>query len=510
MPNKHIQVLLATILFTLFFYEKSLGINVLLYEVIILTMIVFQAVKTNLWSKHFLLPLALVLFTSIMTVVHHSTLSYVINFMTFFLFIGLINNTKIKSWWIAISASFVASFASIQELFEQEEETNRSKLKFNWRKWSMFVLPIGIIILFLIFYSGSNPAFDRLISKIGTFLNDNIFFVFKNVKLSIVLTILLGWVTSVFLLVRSSYFQGQEKDTKASDDLVRKKSGHSIFKNLGFKYHYQSAVFLFACLNFILLILNYLDVVHVWFGFEFEGQFLKDFVHEGTYFLILSILISVSLVLFYFKGSINFYSKNKWLKRLAVIWLAQNLFLSISVAIRTIYYVQYYSLAHGRIAVFIFLILVAIGIVTVYIKVAYRKTSYYLFRVNTVSFMLVLSITTAFNWDKIIAKYNFKNAEVSFLHLNFMANLSDSALPYLEQDIELLEKVDQSQLQKLSKSYGSSSFEPFRKLYMSPDNYVSHIKKRKVIFVRKWKNKSWLEWNWAEAEAYEMIKNKKR
>src|SRR5690606_12977260 len=105
---------------------------------------------------------------------------------------------------------------------------------------------------------------------------------------------------------------------------------------------YRSAVLLFFGLNGLLAFLNFMDIYWVWFNFKWEGQFLKDFVHQGTYMLILSIVISIGLVIYYFRRNLNFFQRNRRLKYLTYLWLGQNALLAVSVFIRNGYYISYY------------------------------------------------------------------------------------------------------------------------------------------------------------------------
>jgi hypothetical protein len=71
--------------------------------------------------------------------------------------------------------------------------------------------------------------------------------------------------------------------------------------------------------------------------------------------LILSILLSLGILIYYFRSNQNFYPKNGFLKAAAYLWLVQNAVLSVSVLIRCGYYISEYGLAYKRIGVVIFL-----------------------------------------------------------------------------------------------------------------------------------------------------------
>src|SRR4029078_3225426 len=128
---------------------------------------------------------------------------------------------------------------------------------------------------------------------------------------------------------------------------------------------------------------NCVDITYVWFGFTYNNDInLSEYVHEGTGLLIFSILLAMVLLLFFFRGNLNFYKQNKWLRAGAYAWLLQNSILAVSVLFRDYYYIQHYGLAYKRIGVLIFLAMVLMGLITVFIKIQKRKTAYYLLRVN--------------------------------------------------------------------------------------------------------------------------------
>jgi len=94
--------------------------------------------------------------------------------------------------------------------------------------------------------------------------------------------------------------------------------------------------------------------------------------------------------------------------------------------------------------------------------------------------------------------------------LNFLVNLSDSSLPYLDIPLAELEKMNNNQQNDFVEtkfSGGSSSFNLYNRLYMTPGIYDGLIFGRKRNFKLKWENKSWLEWNYAEYKAYQELIN---
>ena len=184
---------------------------------------------------------------------------------------------------------------------------------------------------------------------------------------------------------------------------------------------------------------------------------------------------------------------------LSYAWLVQNAILTISVAIRNYHYVEYFALAYKRIAVFIFLGLTLYGLYTVILKVAKKKSAFYVYRKNAIAIYITLVLSSGFNWDAIIAKYNFKHAESAFLHLNFMATLSYKTLPIQDKSLKELNRIDSIQKLKF----------PFEKIYITPEFYHERIQLRKAAFKSDWEKKGFLSWNLPEHLAYKELYDKK-
>ena len=364
----------------------------------------------------------------------------------------------------------------------------------------IFIIPIPIIIIFFGLYSASNPYFTEAFQNIFDLIENTLNYLIGVIDFQLVFTFLASLVLSNFIFFRVAKQNIIASDAVATDDLKRVKLiSRNLFKLNNLKNEYKSAVFLTLCLNSILLVLNIIDINSVWFNFSWQGQYLKEFVHEGTYLLIISIVISILLVLRFFRGNLNFYSNNKLLKILCYLWLFQNGILAISVGVRNFWYIHYFSLASKRIAVIVFLLLTLFGLYSVFIKVLNRKSLFYITKTNTYACYIMIVFCSMFNWDNIIANYNFKNSNKAFLHFDYMVTLSDNSLPYLDKSLSELQNIEMNQ---------KINF-PFEQKYMSTTKYHEIIEHRKLKFKKKWEAKGILSWNLPEYLAYKKLFEKK-
>jgi hypothetical protein len=477
-----ISVIISAVVFTILFYKHPLGLNLLIFELIYFTWILVSK-QLKFDSKNMITATAGLLVTAFFSVFTYSVFTYIMNFMSMILFVGMLVYPEVKSYINAFALSVSNVFRSqkqfmVELLGLQKEEQQKSNI---FRRSLIFAIPLFIVFVFITLYRSSNPVFDNLTIRFARSIADGFNYIFKDIDFLIIATFLLGLMVSNYLLFRNKNQHIINIDNKAIDELCRTKP---IYKRLlsttGLKNEYKAGIFLLFVLNFILLLVNIIDIYWVWFNFTWNGQYLKQFVHQGTYILILSILISIGIVLYYFRRNLNFYTKNSFLKYLSYAWLTQNAILAISVGIRNYWYIYYYSLAYKRIGVIIFLILTLYGLYSVFIKVRNRKTSFYLFRVNAFALYIVLIISSIINWDTLIARYNFSHAGQSYLHFDFVAELSDKALPYIDKPLEELLKIDSIQNKKFPNETG---------LYMNPNTYFKVIQWQKDQFKKEWEAK---------------------
>ncbi len=489
--SKNQIIIISTILFTILFHRQNIGLNLLIFESFIITWFYFTKQFRLIGKNQITITVGLVI-TMLSTVFTFSMFAYIINFLMLFLFIGLIIYSNAKSviniFKLSLSNIINSQIQFIKNLKESKFR-NYKIVIFIWKS-KIFIIPLFIIILFLLLYSNSNPVFNDLIQEIGSFFNRYFSFIIEKIDTSIIITLLFGLIISVFIFIRIANNKIIERDKISSENLYRIKNRvNKKNKPNSLKNEYKAALFLLLILNIILFVVNVIDISWVWFNFEWNGLSLKQFVHEGTYLLILSIIISVIVVLYYFRNNLNFYSKNRFIKYFSYAWLAQNAILAISVAIRNFWYIYYYSLAYKRIGVLIFLILTLYGLFTVFIKVKNRKTNFYLLKTNSYFLVVILVLFSIINWDNVIAKYNFKNYKNSFIHFDYLSSLSDKSLPYLNKSLSELKEIELIQREK---------FFTEQQNYMSSEKYYQTIEARKIEFKQKWESKGILSWNFPE------------
>jgi hypothetical protein len=203
--------------------------------------------------------------------------------------------------------------------------------------------------------------------------------------------------------------------------------------------------------------------------------------------LIFSIVLAMLVLLFFFRGNLNFYTKNKWLRYGAYGWIFQNAVLVVSVLLRDYYYIQHMGLAYKRIGVLVFLLMVLMGLITVFIKIHQRKTAYYLWRVNGWFGIILLVAASCVHWDETIAMYNLSHKNAIPVDVKFLLSLSDKTLPLLEKNQDVL--IDHRPAVDGEGEY----------VYRSQLSPLEVFEMRKKVFFATQKTYSWLSWNGSDA-----------
>jgi len=490
-------IFLCAILFAILFHMKPLGLNLLLFNGFILSIwLIFRGINFRNFH-HVILSLGMFL-SAVLSVLTNSALAIFMNYLSMILLSAAVVFPETRSIIHLIGIKVLNVFYGFQEFFLRLRRVDEKPGKFPklWKWVKILVIPIAIILIFVAIYRGASPWFDDMAGGFFESIGNVLTKIFGEIDWWWIATAIMGCLFLIFLLLGRANSDIIASEMKAKDVLFRKRRNRVYKgKKTGLKAEYRAALFLLIGLNLILLIVNALDVINVWSGFEWEGEYLKQFVHEGTWLLIFSILISIAIILFYFRRNLNFYPKNRALKIAAYIWMMQNIVLAVSVLIRNMYYIDYFNLAYKRIGVIFFIVAVIVGVITVILKISKPKTAFFLLRYNVLSLYIVFLIMSFFNWDVIIARYNFEHSETAFVHYDYLVRLDEKALPWLDKARNELNKIDESQVDQFD----------FAINYMSSELYYCRIQENIDAFVEAYPDRHWLSWNYADYRAYKML-----
>lgn len=188
--------------------------------------------------------------------------------------------------------------------------------------------------------------------------------------------------------------------------------------------------------NALFALQNGLDIAFLWSGAPLpEGMTLAAYAHRGAYPLIATALLAGLFVLVALRPGSDTAAVPA-IRRLVVLWIAQNVFLVASSILRTLDYIDAYSLTRLRIAALIWMVLVAVGLVLILWRMLNGRSAAWLINTNAGAALIVLTGCTMVDLGSVAAAWNVRHArEVggkgAALDLCYLGRLGSSSLTSL-------------------------------------------------------------------------------
>ena len=437
----------GTILFYLLFWRENLGVNSLIFTVLIFG-ISFWIFPESRKSIPALIVASGTLLSSIIITWHASDLAIFVWIMSIIMLPGFLHNPSLKSFVFGFPESIMSYFTIPKSISGNINFNlkNTSNFKKCWRFAKLTIIPLLVLFIFYWIFKLANPIFDKYTNEMFSKINEWLFKFFENVSFWQFLFILWGFSIISWLIFKSSIKFFADSEKKQSEIILRKRktkknhlSDTVVNLSLKLKNEFRSGLILMIMVNFLILIINIIDINWVWINFELTDDInLTQFVHEGTYLLILSIFLSMGIMLYFFRRNQNFYPKKQLLQTVSYIWIAQNTILLISVIIKNLHYINHYGLAYKRIGLFFFLALVIFVLITLFIKIKDKKTVFYLLKTNTLALYIGFVLFAVPDWDNIITKYNLTYCEKNKIDIDFLLDMDEKVFPVLNKNKELL------------------------------------------------------------------------
>ncbi|TGE22187.1 DUF4173 domain-containing protein [Hymenobacter aquaticus] len=439
---------LGALLFDFLFWQERAGLNMLLYTVFVLAASVATLPRQAgvLRSGYFRAAFLGAIFSGLMVAVYGSFAAYLACVASLALVLGYINQPHLKLVGYALLTALANQLRVVPVLARllrapRPVGANAQRIRFYGR---LLVVPVVALGVFHGLFVLANPRYAEYSGRALEVLGEWLSALLPEISVPHLLFFLLGLTLTAgaLLVVPVHFFADQEsrfgefvrrqRDRVASFAVRRPNFQPQAFRALDLRKEYLVALGLFGLVNALLLVVNLIDMQWIWFGFAPAPGFdLTQFVHEGTYVLILSILVAMGIVLWFFRRNLNFYAPGlRWLRVGATVWVAQNAVLAVSVALRNYYYILYTGLAYKRIGVYGFLLLTFFGLATILLKIWQRRSAYALVRLNALAAYAVLLLLAAGNWEIWMVRYNLQ-PRFRRVDYGFLLAMPDRVLPEL-------------------------------------------------------------------------------
>lgn len=435
---------ISSISFALLFHQADIGINLAIFDLIILLFWVIT-MPHRFKETGVLLSTVALLATSVCTAWYGSPdtiiwsivcLTWISQQMVYpdnsFLFF----ETKA---FINIFLSPINAIADLTLKSEGGEKTKQVRSIF-----FVIILPLLIAFLFAFLYSLFNPYFHQGFDDFMQLFD-----------FSILPLLVFGIIACVYLFKTHLPAKLNFVDQVLSNNFPTESSEDG---NPSLSLKKQAGLSLFGILNVVLIVFLISDIVFVTRINQGLEESYSAFVHRGVGILIFSIIIATSFILFFFRGrDIGMLANNDWLKRFALLWVILNIILLLTTGTKNLFYVIEYGLTLKRIGVFVYLILSMAGLFYAFLKVYLKQTNAYLFRKLYWSFFIILTVNLCIDWSSITTRFNIHENIKDQRHLDwsYLLQLDRRILPIILEKRNLLnieEHHGQSLDQRLEQS----------------------------------------------------------
>ena len=418
----------AALLATLLLYEAQWGLNAFLVTLLALLLMA-------LTKRLPLVPALLFGLAGALVAVHASILSMVLYWILLFVLIS--NGSRTVSWPSSLPNGIDKLLRGAWQVLRHQRQGFLPG--FSLGKSLLLTLPpLGITMIFYALYANASPTFASKVSLAQLDLPAP------------------SWFLLFFGLLWASYALShtlpssrlEDWDAEQPDVLQRERRKNSL-NPFWLKYEYKTALVALVCLNGLLLLFHAIDITALFEGKPGDITY-SEWVHQGVGALIISIIMAVALLVYVFRGNLNFFRENESLKMGAKVWIIQNAALAFTTALKNSWYVAYWGLTYRRIGVFVYLTLVLIGLITTWSKINQKYSLWWMIKSNYKAVVLVLLLLAVFPWARIITWYNLSEARVrdEYYLFHLPIHNTDQLQPYrhtfLEQHQQALTRREAS------------------------------------------------------------------
>jgi len=400
--KKHHLIFITVFAVIILFYKEYIALNLGVFG-IFLSILTFTQTKSEFRNKTFLTLFVTSIFSSFVFAWFGDAVSFLAVFTSVFLLRFRGTYPRLKPF-LYIEILLVNLFTFLGRVFNIEQWYEKPKEgKSFTKKLVTFVLIPGIFIsIFFIIYSFGSDHFANL------FRDSELEFQPLTFIILAVIGFYIGFIFWNFGVERIIFKQNRFLNDDFSGLMKIQKP---TFSFLDIDSERLSGFISLSALNILLLIFILTYNYEQFYQVTASADSLSAETHDRVNAVIMSIVMAILVILFYFKNGFNFDDKAKTLKISAKIWIVLNGILVLSAMIKNSEYISGFGLTYKRLGVYAFLIMALVGLIFTFIKIQKKKTNAFLFnKMFWVSYGLIL-VCSYVNWGGIITLNNIQRKD---------------------------------------------------------------------------------------------------
>ncbi|MPT32729.1 MAG: DUF4173 domain-containing protein [Chryseobacterium sp.] len=445
--KKHHLIFITFFAVIVLFYKEYIALNLGILG-IFLSILTFTQTEPEFRNRTFLTLFVTSIFSSLAFAWFGDAISFIAVFTSVFLLRFKGTYPKLKPF-LYIEVLLVNLVSIVGRVFYTEKWYEKPKESKGFgKKLITFILIPGLFItIFFFIYAQGSDHFANL------FRDSELEFQPLTFAVLAIIGFYIGFIFWNFGVERFIFKQNHYLNDDFSGLVKIQKP---TFSFLDIDSERTSGLISFSALNVLLLIFVATYNYEQFFEVTKSADSLSAETHERVNAVIMSIIMAILVILFYFKKGFNFDNKANSLKISAKIWIVLNAVLVISASLKNSEYIINYGLTYKRLGVYGFLTMALIGLIFTFIKIQKKKTNAFLFnQMFWVCYGLIL-VCSYVNWGGIITSNNIKRKD-------FADNYHLASVNYNEQILlDYAEKTGnremKNQLRERIESYQKETF----------------------------------------------------
>jgi hypothetical protein len=360
-------------------------------------------------------------------------LSVIVSALATALFVIVITTCETLSWrrnlFEAVVAPFRGPFQLAGDLFGALRLMKRQTPE--WLSLGSligWIIPLSVFMIFLALFSSGNPLIEYRLTQIDLRV---LFNVLDLQRMAFWLLVLCAIWPLILRRIRRIPNQAPESSSAVATEP----------SDFDYLFGVQAMLRSLVLFNALFALQTGLDLVYLWGGATLpDGLSHAEYAHRGAYPLIVTALLAAGFVLVAMRPG-GPAEQSRLIRPLVLVWTGQNILLVVSSILRLDLYVAAYSLTYLRLAAFIWMGLVATGLLLMLIQIALKKPNSWLVTANAATLALVLYGCCFLNAPWVVASYNVDHCREAGgtgpnLDLKYLFSLGPQVLPALEPRLQ--------------------------------------------------------------------------
>ncbi|HWZ37563.1 MAG TPA: DUF4153 domain-containing protein [Bradyrhizobium sp.] len=299
--------------------------------------------------------------------------------------------------------------------------------------FAMWLVPIIFGAIFVLLFASANPLIERWISLLDP----------KEATSHVNLARTLFWVfvlSVIWPFIHVRWRRKKERTAAPVEPVADNAEPRGNTLGLFGKDAILRSLILF---NLLFAVQTVLDAAYLWGNATLPPDVTyASYAHRGAYPLIVTALLAAGFMLAAMRPG-GHAEKSPVIRPLLYLWVAQNVMMVASCILRLHLYVETYLLTMMRVAAFVWMLLVAVGLVLIVARIILEQSNRWLIRMNLISLAATLYVCALINFPAIIADYNVTHSKEASgkgvnLDTNYLYELGPQALPALNRALVLL------------------------------------------------------------------------